>query len=178
MSSLQVSVEGFEELKRKIRLLADPKEKKREMLMLLRQIAKPTLNAAKQLVPVSKKAHWQGGERARLKIQPGNLKRSLGMITGRKGEARENPTIHVGARAKGSSNGWYAHFVHERVNRYAKGYKRIRKKGANERSAIAVRSSRNPFLRNAYNQTEGKVTADSEKKVALFIQRRINKLSR
>ena len=172
MSSLQVDVQGFEQLKQKIRLLADPKEKKREMLLLLRQIAQPTLNASKQLVPVSKRAHVA----RRKKIQPGNLKKSLGMIVGRKGEAKENPTIYVGARAKGSFDGWYAHFVHEGVNIYRKGFKRKRTKGANMASAIS-RTKGNPFLRNAYNQTEGKVTADSEKKVALFIQRRINKLS-
>jgi hypothetical protein len=174
MSSLNVNVSGFPELQAKIKALANDKDKRREMLLILRQVAKPTLDASRQTVPVSKKPHiGKYGQ----KIQPGNLKKSLGLIQGRKGQAKDNPTIYVGARVKGSFDGWYAHFVHERVNRYKKGYKRIRKKGANESAAIAVRVSRNPFLTKAYTQTQGRVTADAEKRMATFIQRRINRLS-
>jgi hypothetical protein len=164
-----ITVEGFAELKVLITRLADDKDKRKEMLLILRQVAKPTLNTAKNLVPVSKKAHKARGKI----IQPGNLKKALGLITGKS----PNPTIYVGARAKGSNDGWYAHFVHDGVNSYSKGFKRKRIKGANMASARS-RSQGNKFLANAYTQTQASVTADSEKKMAKFVQRRIDKLSK
>lgn len=168
-NSLGITVTGFEELKRKIMLLASPKDKKTEMLLILRQIAKPTLQAARTLAPVSKKKHKARG----VVIDPGNLKKSLGNITSKS----ENPTIYVGARAKGQNKGWYAHFVHDGVNRYSKGFKRKHKKGANSQAAIS-RSTGNPFITQAYESTKGVVTADAERRMAAFIQRRIDKLSR
>jgi HK97 gp10 family phage protein len=172
MSNINISVEGFAELEAKIRALADEKDKRRETLAILREIAKPTLAASRQLVPVSKKPHVA----RKRKILPGNLKRALGLIQGRKGNAKINPTIYVGPRVRGSFDGWYGHFVHEGINVYKRGYKRKRKRGANQGAAIA-RTKGNPFLRKAYQQTQGQVTADAEKRMAAFLQRRINKLS-
>lgn len=169
-SHLQVNVEGYNELINKIKKLGDDKDKRRETLILLRQVAKPTLDTARTLAPVSKRAHWARGK----KIQPGNLKKSLGNITGR---SKTNPTIYVGARAKRKHDGWYAHFVHDGVNVYRKGFKRKRKKGANTHAAIA-RTDGNPFLRKAYEQTKSSVTADAEKRFSKFLQRRIDKLSK
>ena len=166
--SLGITVTGFEELKRKIEQLASDKDKKTEMLLILRQIAKPTLNAARVLAPVSKRKHKARG----VLINSGNLKKSLGNITGK----GANPTIYVGARAKGVNKGWYAHFVHDGVNHYSKGFKRKHKKGANSSSAIG-RLVGNPFLTKAYESTKSGVTADAERKMAIFIQRRIDKLS-
>jgi hypothetical protein len=168
MNELNVNVTGFEELRRKIIALANPNDKKKEMLLILRQISKPTLRAAKVLAPVSKRSHMARG----VKIEPGNLKKSIGNITGKGG----NPTIYVGARVKGKNKGWYAHFVHEGINSYSKGFKRKRKKGANSSAAIG-RSTGNPFLTKAYEATKNIVTADAETRMARFIQRRINKLS-
>ena len=172
MSSLNVNVSGFPELQAKIKALANDKDKRREMLLILRQVAKPTLDASRQTVPVSKKPHIA----RKKKINPGNLKKSLGLIQGRKGQAKINPTIFLGARAKGSFDGWYAHFVHEGVNIYRSGFKRKRTKGANAGAALR-RTKGNPFLTKAYTQTQGRVTADAEKRMAAFIQRRINRLS-
>lgn len=166
--SLGITVTGFEELKRKIEQLASDKDKKSEMLLILRQIAKPTLNAARVLAPVSKGKHKARG----VLINPGNLKKSLGNITGK----GANPTIYVGARAKGVNKGWYAHFVHDGVNLYSKGFKRKRKKGANMSAAIR-RTTANPFITQAYESTKNNVTADAERKMAAFIQRRIDRLS-
>lgn len=165
---LDVRVEGFEELKRKIVLLANDKDKRREVLLILRQVARPTLATAKTLVPVSKKSHVARG----VKIDPGNLKKSLGIITSKS----ENPTVLVGARAKGANKGWYAHFVHEGVNIYNKGFKRKHSRGANNHAAKS-RTAGNPFLTNAYTATRTSVTTDAEKRMAAFIQRRIDKLS-
>jgi hypothetical protein len=85
MNELNVNVTGFEELRRKLIALASDKDKKKEMLLILRQISKPTLRAAKVLAPVSKRSHMARG----VKIEPGNLKKSIGNITGKGG----NPTI-------------------------------------------------------------------------------------
>jgi len=167
MSEL-VEITGFRELQEKIKLLANDKDKRSELLLILRQIAKPTLNAARSTVPISKKAHKARGKL----INPRNLLKSLGNITGK----NPNPTIYVGPRAKGSFDGWYGHFVENGTNKYNKGFKRKRKAGANNNSAIG-RKNGTPFMAQAYAQTEGKVTVDAEQKVAAFIQRRINKLS-
>jgi HK97 gp10 family phage protein len=172
MNNLSVNVSGFPQLQAKIKALANDKDKKREMLLILRQVARPTLDASKQNAPISRKPHVARGK----KIQPGNLRKSLGLITGRRGEAKVNPTIYVGARAKGSFDGWYAHFVHEGVNIYRSGFKRKRTRGANMGAAVR-RTKGNHFLTRAYQQTEGRVTADAEKRMAAFIQRRINRLS-
>lgn len=168
MSKLAVEIQGFDELQAKIKDLANDKDKRREVLGLLRQVAKPTLQAAKNNVPISKKKHSARGKI----ISPGNLKKSLGTITGR----GDNPTIYVGPRAKGNNDGWYGHFVEYGVNKYSKGFKRKRKKGANNASALG-RTTGNPFMQKAYDSTQGGVTADAESKVAAYIQRRIDKLS-
>jgi hypothetical protein len=169
MSSVAVNVEGFDKLVAQIRKLANDKDKRREMLILLRQIANPTLKAAKVFAPISKRKHKARGKL----IAPGNLKKSLGTITGKS----ENPTILVGPRAKGSFDGWYGHFVHDGVNLYNKGYKRKKVgRGVNNHAAIAMRI-RNPFLTKAYNATNGTVTADAERKFVAYIQRRVEKLS-
>lgn len=167
-NNVKVDVIGFDRLTAQLKRLADDKSKKREVLVILRQISKPTLNAARGLAPISKKSHIARGAI----IQPGNLKRSIGNITGK----QENPTIYVGARVKGSNKGWYAHFVHEGVNVYRKGYKRKRVRGANSAAAVS-RTEGNPFLTKAYEQTNGMVTADAEKQMIAFIQRRIQKLT-
>jgi HK97 gp10 family phage protein len=163
-----VEIEGFEELQARIRNLANDRDKRREVLGLLRQIARPTLQAAKNNVPIANKKHKARGKL----INPGNLKKSLGTITGR----GDNPTIYVGPRAKGGNDGWYGHFVEYGVNKYAKGFRRRRTQGANNGSALG-RTRANPFMQRAYDSTRGGVTADAESKVAAYIQRRIDNLS-
>lgn len=167
-NGLGIQVTGFEELKRKIMLLSNDKDKRREMLIILREVAKPTLSAAKALVPKSRKPHRLRG----VVIQPKNLQKSLGNITGKS----QNPTVFVGARVKGGNKGWYGAFVHDGVNIYNKGYRRKRKKGANN-NAARKRTAGNPYLTKAYEQTKSGVTGDAERKMAAFIQRRIDKLS-
>ncbi|MNQ47647.1 hypothetical protein D3C85_615000 [compost metagenome] len=174
MSNVGIEVTGFEELKQKIKLLANDKDKRKEVLLILRQVARPTLAAAKVLVPVSKKPHFARGFWHR----PGNLKKSLGFIKSKS----ENPMVLMGplvSRARGFNgfgNGWYGHFVHDGINIYNKGFKRKHKKGANNQAAKS-RIAGNPFMTKAYEQTKSGATADTEKKMAAFIQRRIDKLS-
>lgn len=168
MSNLAIEIKGFPELLKKIKELSNDKDKRREALALWREVAKPTLQAARLLAPTSKRVHVA----RKTRITPGNLKKSLGLITGKS----ENPTILVGPRVKGNNKGWYGHFVHDGVNLYQKGFKRKHKKGANNHAAKS-RTQGNPYLDKAYQATQGRVTADAEAKFAKFIQRRIDKLS-
>lgn len=169
MSSIKVDVEGFDRLVAQLKELSNDKDKRSEVLLILRQIAKPTLDAARSIVPVSKKSHVARGK----VIEPGNLKKSLGNITGRK---TINPTIYVGPRAKGVFNGWYGAFVHDGINVYKKGFKRKHTAGANSHAAVG-RTKGNPFLTKAFAMTEGIVTVDADRRMTKFIQRRIDKLS-
>lgn len=173
MSRSIIEIEGFAALQEKIKQLSNPKDKKREVLMILKQVASSTIRAAKNEAPISKKPHKARGK----VIQPGTLKKSIGNIVGKKGSAIENPTVYVGPRAKGSNDGFYGHFVALGHNVYSKGFKRKRKKGANNSSGVSSTTKANNFMQRAYQQTGGKVTQESEVKVARFIQRRIDKLS-
>ena len=96
MAKSIVEITGFPELERKIKALGDDKSKKREVIGILKQVASSTVKAAKQTAPISKKKHTARGR----VIQPGNLKKSIGTIVGRKGNAKDNPTVYVGPRAK------------------------------------------------------------------------------
>lgn len=174
MANELIEITGFVELQRKIQQLANDKQKKREIISVLRQVAMGTVKVAKSEVPVSKRSHKARGKI----INPGNLKKSIGVIVGKKGDAKENPTVYVGPRAKGANDGWYGHFVEYPVNIYRKGFKRKRKKGANADAAIAQRMRFTPFMQRAYQKTGGKVTEESRQRVTAFIQKKIDKLSR
>lgn len=174
MSSIKVDVIGFDKLTAQLKQLGDDKDKRRETLAILRELARPTIQAAKQIVPVSRKPHLVSGSRTKKVIQPGSLKKSIGTITGRRAK---NPTIYAGPRAKGNFDGWYGHFVHDGHFVYRAGYKRKRTKGANNASGVISRTKATPFMTMAYQSTEGVVTAEAEKRMARFIQRKIDKLS-
>lgn len=180
-STAGITVTGFEELKAKIIELSKDKDKKQEMLLLLRQVAAPTLAVARTIAPIAKKVHTARGS----KIQPGNLKNSLGYITGK----NENPTIYVGPRVKGSQKGWYGamvesgHAIYHNAGNKGKKLKNGQNKSVlsritKKRTGNAVGAVEGKFyMKRAYEATGGMVTADAEKKFAAFIQRRITKLS-
>ena len=67
MSRTIAEIKGFDELKAAIVKLANDKDKKSELRLVLRQIAKPTLQAAKILAPVSKRPHLVSGKRSKKK---------------------------------------------------------------------------------------------------------------
>jgi hypothetical protein len=181
MSNLGISVTGFPELKAKIQELANDKDKKKEVLLILRQVARPVLQATKNAVPVSSKSHIARGK----KIQSGNLKKSLGLITSKS----SNPMILVGPRAKNGNDGWYGHMVHggHAIYHNSQNSRKVLKSGrkksvlarvTNKRKGNAVgRVEGIPFMDIAYEQTKSGATADAQDKLAKFIQRRINKLS-
>jgi hypothetical protein len=181
MNSLEVT--GFEELKAKIKDLANDKDKKKEVTLILRQVARPALMASQFAAPLKKdwKSHIARGKR----IQPGNLKKSIGLINSKS----SNPTVYVGARAKNGNDGWYAHMVHDghAIYRNNENARRTLKSGrkksvlarvTNKRKGSVVgRVEGNPFFDIAYEQTKSASTADAQDKLTKFIQRRINKLS-
>ncbi|MDM1057871.1 HK97-gp10 family putative phage morphogenesis protein [Myroides odoratimimus] len=197
-NSVRVDISGFEELNSRIKELGDDKDKRKESLAILRQIAKPTVTAAQSIVPVSKQRHYSRGKW----ITPGTLKKSLGVINVR----GENPVVAVGPRAKRKYDGWYGAFVHEGHEYFVGasssgrgGFSMIRRaRSLNLRRGTAKNKKRKtkkerarlrsigrakmtkpqPFLDKAYEQTKGKVTQDAERQFASFIQRRINRLSR
>jgi len=107
-----IEVDGFEELQRKLKQVSD-RVTKREILSLLRKMARPYVRTGRSsgIVPISKHKHIVSGKRTRQVIEPGNLRKSIGTITGRKGASKVNPTIYVGPRVKGKYDGWYGHFV-------------------------------------------------------------------
>lgn len=173
-SRLNIEVQGFPELLKKIEALENDKQKKTEIVGILKQVAGSTVTAAKRYAPVSKKKHKARGK----VITPGNLKKSIGTIVGKKGQAVENPTVYAGPRAKGNFNGWYGHFVEQDRNIYRKGFKRKRNGDRTGNASGAAKVVKGQFfMKKAYDQTKGKVTAESEKKVARYIQRRIDRLS-
>lgn len=201
MSSLNVDVTGFNELVNELKTIANDKGKRKEALIILRQIAKPTLEVARSLAPVGKgkassnlsRFRKQNKDKRLVSKIPGRLKKSIGLITSKN---QNSPTILIGPRVKGAFNGydksgWYGHFVHDGHNIYRKGFKRdrtgaritkkkrenylIKARLKNSKGAVS-KTKANPFLTNAYQRTEGKVTAEAEAKFVKFVQRRLNKL--
>lgn len=155
MSKSIYQIEGFDQLQQKIKQLPD-KVKKREVLKILGQAANPTVKAARSQAPVSNKPHWQAGKRTKKLIQPGNLRKSIGKIRGKRGSAKVNAVLYVGPRSKGRKNdGWYGAMVH----------------------GGTVKQQANPFMDRAYNQTKGLVTQDSEKRIAKYLNKQIQRLS-
>jgi len=156
MSKSLVEIKGFDELQRKLRQLPD-KVKRKELLKIMGQVANPTVKAARATAPRSKRTHIISGKRTRKVIEPGNLRKSIGKIRGRRGLAKVNAVIYVGPRSKGRKNdGWYGMFVDD---------------GTKKQKA-------QHFMERAYNQTKGQVTADAEVKVARYVQKQIDRLSK
>lgn len=171
-SGIDIQVQGFPELIAKIEKLRNDKSKKREMVGILKQVASGTVKVAKRNAPVSKKAHLVSGSRTRKIIQPGNLKKSIGTIVARKGKAVDNPTVVVGPRAKGKNDGWYGNFVEQGHYTY-KGKKRNSRKNATNQSAFVQGKF---FMKQTFAETEGKATAESEQRIAKYIQRKLERL--
>jgi len=143
-----VEITGFAELKRKISQLPD-RVKRREMLKILGQVANPTVKAVRSFTPVGKRKHTRDN------AEPGNLRKSIGKRTGRKGRERKDAVIYVGPKLKGRYKGWYGHFI----------------------AGGTVNIQANDFSAKGFNQTKGRVTADAEARTVKYIQKQINRLS-
>lgn len=156
MSKDFVEITGFKELESKLRSLGSDKIKNREVLKVLGQVANPTVKAVKSLTPVSKKPHIQKrkGQRFGTVITPGTGKRSIGKKTMRRAR---NPTLYVSPRSTKRADGWYLRQFVIRGTKYQKA---------------------NTFIDKAYQQTQGRVTKEAEVKVAKYIQKTIDRLSK
>ena len=182
-------VEGFEEVSRLIKKLPD-KVKKAEMLKILGQVANPSMVTARGLAPKSDKPHKSRGHT----IQPGNLKKSIGKITGKRGLGKENAVLYVGAKVKkgkwGYGDGWYAHLVEYGHNIYNNKGSVVRKgktKGRLKHTLARIshktqgnvtgRVEGSNFFQTAYDMTRGRMTLDAELKMAKYIQKQITRLS-
>ena len=67
MSKSLVEITGFAELQTKLKKLSDDKSKRKAVNKILGQVANPTVKVARQLAPVSKKAHVQKRKNGGLK---------------------------------------------------------------------------------------------------------------
>lgn len=158
MSRLSVHIEGMDRLQAKIKQLPE-KVKKRETLRLLRIVAKPTVAAARAQAPVGKRPHKRYSRRTGAVLgeyQPGNLRKSIGNITGKRGSAKINAVLYVGPRSKGRKyDGYYGAMVHYGT----------------------VDQRANPFMRRAFVQTQGGVTKEAGARMTRLIQKNIDRLS-
>lgn len=154
MAKSLVEIKGFPELQRKLIKLSDDKGKRKEVLKILGQLANPTVKRAKDLAPVSKKAHIQKRKNQAFGtyITPGTGKKSIGKRTMRRAV---NPTVVVGPRSTRRADGWYLRQFVIPGTRFQEAQ---------------------PFVEQAYNQTNGQITADAERKMEKYIQRQIDKL--
>lgn len=138
-------VEGYQEFVKAVKTL-DDKMKKREIVKIWRRVAKPTLTAAKQKVPV----------------KSGRLKRSLGLVTGK---SKTYINVLVIARRKGQYRGNHAHLVeYGHIIRHPK------------TGRIIGHAPPQPFMRPAWDQTKTAATANTEKLLAKHIEKTIQKL--
>lgn len=146
-------IKGFNQLEAKLKKIGDDKTKRKAVTQILGQLANPTVKIAKQLSPVSKKAHVQKrkGQRFGTVISPGTGKKSIGKKTMRRAK---NPLVIVSPRSTRRNDGWYLRQFVIRGTRYQKSQ---------------------PFIDKAYSQTEGRVTAEAERKMEKYIQKQIDK---
>lgn len=174
-NGVNVQIQGFNELVEKIRIIKDDKRKKREIISLLKQVAGDTVRVTKKNAPVSKKEHLISGRRSRKIIQPGNLKKSIGVIVAKRGKSGENPTIAVGARAgfKRKNDGYYGHMVESGHTLYL-GYNR--KKETKYRKNASMHIEGKFFMKKSFQEAKGKATAESTERIAKYIQRKLERL--
>lgn len=154
MSKSLVQLEGFDELKKKIKRLPD-KVKRKEVQKILRVSAKSTVTAARAEAPISKKAHTFRGGRV---YQPGNLKKSIRTKVMTRARV---PMVIVGPTSTGKKyDGFYGRsFVIP---------------GHRTRSGGLVKP--NPFMQRGHDKTAGLVTGKAVRATEKYIQKQINKL--
>lgn len=196
---MDVQILGFDEIRGGIMEIVNDKSKKKEILLLLRRIAQPALLASKRFVPVQRS---RSNLRTRRTVIGGGLKQSLGFITGKKGNSKDNPTIYVGprvfkgAKAKKSGrntfgDGWYGHMVDQGHDIYKnpKQQAYVRKEGIRSRNSLARLTGRDKgrvqsrvegqfFMKKAYQATGNTASEEAGGAVAKYFQKRFDKKTR
>jgi hypothetical protein len=176
-----MEISGFAELSAKIKLLANDKQKRTEILKILRKVAQGTVKAARRNVPQKLKKHLVVAKRNKDYITPEVLKKSIGVITA-KSSRTTNPVVYVGPRAKGVHKGFFGHWVEYGVNIYKKGFKRKHSGSAAGKAynarGVKRRLPGSNFMKNTYTETKGQVTEETVQSVTKYIQKRIDALSK
>jgi hypothetical protein len=155
-----VQIEGFDQLVIKLSRLGDPRRTRSSFIKIMRRVMKPVVKAAKQEAPEGDQPHARYSNGSKVaEYEPGNLKRSIGIIRGR---SIKNPVIYVGPRAgkKGGKNdGYYGHLVHW---------------GHINGSTVIPGD---PYMERAYKKTGNRLTREAAQKAAQVIQKEIQRLS-
>jgi hypothetical protein len=166
MSSIDIKVEGFDELRSKIKRLGNDKTKRKEVTKILGQLANPTLKAARNLAPVGDGLiNIKGKSYSRKKRQIGKTvyQNPYKAGTGKKSIAKKVmsraavPMVTISPRSRKSADGFYL------------------------RQFVIPGTKNNPgknyFLDKAFKQTQGAVTGNAERKMAKYFQKQITRLS-
>jgi hypothetical protein len=165
-------IKGFEELNAKLKKLPD-KVKRREIIKIQKQLAKPIIAAYRNALPVGKRSHSRTtnkkSDRAKkVSYTPGNLGRSVKAETVPAGKVGGNPSIAVRPTSTGKDDGYYKFMV------VPKGTKT----GSIRRGS---RIGSNTVVDKARDKALGNTGAIAQKQAidttAIYIQKQINKLS-
>lgn len=152
------TIEGFDELQRKLKSFPD-KIKRKEVVKILRRASRDTVKVARALAPKDS----------------GDGAKSIRFVPLRKSK---NPAGVVGPRSRGKYDGFHLRlFVIPGHNIYRTGFKRNRSgnRGRNARGAKRQVKPR-PFMEQAHKITEGKVTAKSVAGTEKYLAKQISKL--
>lgn len=147
-------IEGFDQFQKAVQDLPQ-RQKRTEILKLLRRVAKPMRTAARNAAPVvdpkrlPRYRYTKGG--GKVPIPPMNLKKSIGIFNGK---SKTYPNVLVGPRTRGTKYlGYYAAWLeYGTVNMPAQ-----------------------PFMEPAFNQVKSQSIALAEKEVAAHMQKMIDK---
>lgn len=137
-------LEGWDRFLKAVQSLPD-KQKRSELLKVLRRVAKPTVQAAKAAAP----------------RQDGKLQKSIGVITSR---SKTYPSVYAGPRVKGQNAGYHGHLVE-----FGTGPRRT-KDGRFTGSMPAQ-----PYMRPAYEQTKTIAVNLAQTLITKQMQRTIDK---
>ena len=146
---LQIEVTNLQEVLAQLKKL-DDKLKRKMMIKGIRRAAQPMLKEARNQAPIGKNTH-KGKKGV---VNPGNLKRSIAMRTGKD---KLNPTLWLGANMKRGVDAFYHHIIiggsKPHKIKVAKGSRAL-KLGTSGNYAREVNHpgiSKNDFIQRAFN---------------------------
>jgi hypothetical protein len=156
-------IKGFEELNAKLKKLPDTLKRK-EVLGLQKEIAKPLIDAYKNALPLGKKDKIKNGT----SYPKGTLKESVSAVTVPASKVGGNPSVVIRPGKRGKHNAYYKFMV------VADGAKiGSSKRGSRKGRNTVVDEARDKALQS----TGAMAQKDAIDKTALYIQKKINKLS-
>ena len=170
MSDFSVSATNLEEVKHLLNTLPDEYRKK-VMVKIIRDAAKPMMDQAVQNAPKSRGSHKARGN----VIPSGTLKKSIGWIDMKK---TKYVTEIIGPRVKGAfrgyRGGWYGHFVefgHE-TRRSKSGKFMKTHRGRNVTGFVAAK----PFMEPAWDSKVGTVINRFERDAISIFNKYVSKM--